>query len=1009
VNGALFSSEAKMNLVSTNSILRTTQGKPTGHSYIDGPSGPFLVLKDGTIIPLKLQNGLVSVPTTEAQAFAATFGKKEFNMLELHERLGHLNVADVRRLADSCEITLVDDNEEFFCEACALGKSTRTSVPSTAADRSQRAEEIIHSDIIPFEVPSFSGFKYAAVFIMDQSRYARVYGMKRKSDLPAAFSDFVCDMRTLGEVAQFNGQRYILQTDAGTEYKSKHFVELCSKHLVRVRYAAPKTQSQNGVCERWVRSVTEMMRTLLIAANRPKQYWYLALRHATLLRNVSPTKALTNSPKGFSPHQNFVGKNFDITKLHVWGTDAYVHVEKDDRTRLEPRARKGTYVGFDESSNCDLVYFLDSKRLVSSYHITIDETRRQVQAVHSVDPFAEDAHHAPSDSQQSTPTALIAPDVGSGHATQDSTAEGVQGPPHAEADLPPPAIPIDQPIPGSTALVAKDAVNKSDTSVQVEGRTQIATDTHVPNKDPGSLKEALESEDAREWEDAYITELHNLLGFGTFILVPRNTIPSNTKVIGHKVVCKTKYGENGEEIKKKCRIVAKGFMENTEGQLTFAPVSNYSSIRIVLAIAAALDLDLHQADIKSAYLLSSMPEGRDTYMTVPEGLTKYDENGNELVCKLTRSIYGLSSSGRLWSDELCAFMKQQGFKRSHAEPALYYKGSGKNIFLVSSHVDDLLMAANRKSIAIFLKALKAAKIDVSSQGELKFLLNMQVTRDRANKTVTLHQSAYVNTLLENFNMKDANTSSTPMTPHIKLGKEDDDKIAGTRASEPARYAELVGSLLYLSNTVRPDIAAHVGQLARFISGPSLHHWNEAVRILKYLKGTATLGLTYSGNAADLNQVHGYADSDWGGCKDTKRSTGGYVFMLNNAAISWSSKRQNIVALSTAEAELVAVSAATQEATHLKMLLEEMGFTQSPITIYEDNRPCIKIAENPITSNRSKHIDIRHFYVRDKITDKTVQLKGIGTNDMVADCLTKSLDKAAVEKHRAVMFGEHVSK
>ena len=127
--------------------------------------------------------------------------------------------------------------------------------------------------------------------------------------------------------------------------------------------------------------------------------------------------------------------------------------------------------------------------------------------------------------------------------------------------------------------------------------------------------------------------------------------------------------------------------------------------------------------------------------------------------------------------------------------------------------------------------------------------------------------------------------------------------------------------------------------------------------------------------------------------------------MNGAAISWSSKRQTVVSMSSAEAELIAVSEAAREATHLKILMEELGFPQGAIRIYEDNQPCIQIAENPVTSSRSKHIDIRHFFVREKIQDKTVELKGIGTEDMIADCLTKSLDKARVERHREAMFGE----
>jgi hypothetical protein len=349
-------------------------------------------------------------------------------------------------------------------------------------------------------------------------------------------------------------------------------------------------------------------------------------------------------------------------------------------------------------------------------------------------------------------------------------------------------------------------------------------------------------------------------------------------------------------------------------------------------------------------------------------------------------------------------MTKQGFKRAHGDPAVYYRGSGKDLFLITTHVDDLLLAGNSDNIKGFLEALKTANIEASSQGELRFILNMQIDRDRSKRTITLHQATYIKTLLENFSMGNAHSVTTPMEPHTSLASDNVDKKTGNKKTHPERYQELVGSLLYLSNPVRPDIAATVGQLSRFLSDPKEHHWHAAVRVLRYLKGTMELGISYNGKTDKPNILYGYADSDLAGCKDTRRSTSGHVFMMNGGAESWSSKRQSIVA-STAEAELVSATAATQEAVHLRILLDEIGFKQDTTTIYEDNQPCIKIAENPVTSPRTKHIDIKYFYVREKVLDKTVKLVGISTVNMVADCLTKGLDKAATERFRAIMLGE----
>jgi hypothetical protein len=221
-------------------------------------------------------------------------------------------------------------------------------------------------------------------------------------------------------------------------------------------------------------------------------------------------------------------------------------------------------------------------------------------------------------------------------------AESVQGPPHAEADLPPPPAPLDvsDTVPPPAALATRTQENPVPSSQDEGGRQQRSA-----KRDPKTMKEAMESEDADGWLEAFHAEVANLETMGTYTQVRRRDLPPGTRILGCKIVWKTKYDENGLEIKKKCRIVAKGFMENTDGQQTFAPVSNYSTIRTVLSLAASLDLELYQCDIKSAYLMADLPENRETYMEIPEGLSRTDEEGYELVWKLNKSQYGLASAG----------------------------------------------------------------------------------------------------------------------------------------------------------------------------------------------------------------------------------------------------------------------------------------------------------------------------------------------------------------------------
>lgn len=987
LNNALLTPDIALDLLSTNSVVRDKAGKPTGHSFVDGPEGPYFLLADSTKIPLTHNNGLTELHTE----FALHSQQKRMSVLEVHELLGHLNFEQVRAFATQANITLQQDNDPF-CEACALGKSTRLSVPQQAQDRSEREVVLFHSDIVPFETPSLGGYNYAAVFILDRSRLGRVYGMKRKTDLIKALENFVTDMRAYCQTPLFTGEKSILQADSGTEYKSRPFVAACARHGIEVRYAPPKTQAKNSVAERFVRTLTEMCRTLLIAANRPRSYWFLSLQHACFLRNISPTKALKDSPVGSTPYQHAKGKMFDISLLEKWGTVAYTHIERNDRQRLDARGRKGVYVGYDEASSCALIYHPDTNRVVSAYHVQFDKSplsSPKSPLAAGADPFA--------DEDEDTTLSI----------TSSTTVPSRDMPPPAtplspKPDLPPPPAPLDasDTVPPPAALVARTQETPVSSPQDEGGRQQPPT-----KRDPKTMKEAMESDDADGWLEAFHTEVANLETMGTYTLVRRRDLPPGTRVLGCKTVWKTKCDENGKEIKKKCRIVAKGFMEDTDGQQTFAPVSNYSTIRTVLSLAASLDLELYQCDIKSAYLMANLPEDRETYMEIPEGLPNTDEDGYELVWKLKKSLYGLASAGRLWSEKLSKFMESQGFRRSHSDPALYMRGkAGEDLFLITTWVDDLIIAASRAAIDQFMRAIDASDLDASAHGDLHFILNMQIRRDRKEKTITLTQATYIHQLVETFNMQDAKRMLTPLPPHTSLSEVNDDKQADDAPAELSRYRELVGSLNYIANTVRADISFAVSLLSRFLANPRIHHWNAAIHCLKYLKGTADLGITYHGTAESKNVIVGYTDSDWAGDKSTGRSTSGYVFMLNGAAISWRSQRQPVVATSTAEAELISASLATQEAIHLRMLLGEMGLRQGPIKIYEDNQPCIKIAENPINSDRTKHIHVRYFFVRERVQRNEITLEYMPTDRMLADCLTKSLEAPKVVAFRKVIMG-----
>jgi hypothetical protein len=272
---------------------------------------------------------------------------------------------------------------------------------------------------------------------------------------------------------------------------------------------------------------------------------------------------------------------------------------------------------------------------------------------------------------------------------------------------------------------------------------------------------------------------------------------------------------------------------------------------------------------------------------------------------------------------------------------------------------------------------------------------MSIVRDRAKRQLKLHQATMAASILSQFGMDDAKLNSTPMQPSVKLQiGRDSDSSQPLPANYP--YAELVGSLLYLSCCTRPDISYAVGSLARYMAKPSIEHWQAAKALLRYLRGTQSLGLNFGRVASGCLQV--FADADYAGCLDTRRSTTGYVFLISGTAVSWSSKLQHTVAVSTAEAEFMAAAAAVREALWFKLLADDLGWTLGCLTILGDNQAALHLLKNPAISHRAKHIDVLHLFARERVVRGEVQFKYCPTEYNVADILTKSLVKQLHIKH-----------
>ncbi|WVZ79627.1 hypothetical protein U9M48_027185, partial [Paspalum notatum var. saurae] len=904
-----------------------------------------------------------------------------------------------------------------------------------------------------------------SAFLADASLWHRRLGHPGHESLSRLESESV--IPRYNKLSSFGATIKAVQCDNGREFDNSTSRTFFLNRGVHLRMSCPYTSPQNGKAERMIRSINNIIRSLLFQASLPPCYWVEGLHNATYLRNLLPSKTL-----------NLTTTHFALFDSHPSYEHLRVYLSATAPHKLAPRYR---------------CLDLQSRKIIISCHVIFDETAFPFGLHEQPSPLEDLAFldystypvPAPiglppsfSAGTGSVPPTLLAPVVPPGFslpapgapapalaspapraalaATPGATtvahttpaafptamdvtlaphaATDVTSAPHAATDVTPapraatdvtpaPRAATDVPVPQVALPVPDRTIPNVYVRRAVHGPIRSRarhSPVHVPVHAPGpvgpplpkgavpiapvvnqhqmstrgklgfrqpalfhatSLSPVPRTYRAAladpHWRAAMEKEHAALLQNNTWDLVPR---PASANIVSGKWVFKHKFQADGTLERYKARWVLRGFTQRPgiDYDETFSPVVKPATIRTVLSLALSRGWSIHQLDVKNAFLHGTLSE------------TVYSEQPSGFVCRLNRSLYGLKQAPRAWYSRFASHLLSLGFHETKSDTSLFVFHHGSDTVYLLLYVDYIVLTASSEGLLRRIIGALQQEFSMKDLGELHHFLGMQV--QRCHGSLLLSQQQYMD-ILERAGMADCKPCSTPVDTSPKQSAD-----GSAPVQDPTGFRSLAGALQYLTFT-RPDISYAMQQICLHMHDPREHHLAALKRILRYIRGTLPLGFFL--RPSTVSDLVVYSDADWGGCPDTRKSTSGYAVFLGDNLVSWSSKRQNVISRSSAEAEYRAVANAVAEATWIRQLLLELHTPlQHATLVYCDNISAVYMSSNPVQHQRTKHIEIDLHFVREKVSFGEVHVLHVPTSSQYADIFTKGLPSSVFSAFRS---------
>ncbi|KAE8239630.1 hypothetical protein A4X06_0g8158, partial [Tilletia controversa] len=1072
-----------------------------------GTGAPFVMLRTQPVKYIDVKGSARRMGPAMAAANVAITDRDLDEAAKWHQRMGHLSYHALRILASnpafarpsrpSLQAFARIIAEEDLCEPCV-----ETKQPLLPFGNSETVPEAKMSDVAFDLVGPFEGnkeFKYA--FNLSEAWARMLWSFpipnKEAATVFAVFKQWVDLMKEHG-----HGSIRRIHCDHGGEFENRLFESWAAENGVEWCFSAPNTSQQNGLIERWNRTLQERARTMLRSARLSDSFWPYAFRAAADLINRSPSTSIGNQV----PLVLWSDKPVDYESIRVFGCLCWVIKPVKSRTnKLSVRSVRGTYLGLAPQHDAYLVYtpserphlritrhVVFNERLTYDARFALDQKQQHIgsaddiidlvlpkRAVKLSDvpvepdqaPIGEWYNADKEDKQLDHEDWTVTLDNGNrddqvqGQFGEWPALESLLGEDDDDEDLVtneftgelsrvntqqhlPPSVQgtrdaysqvddFDEPIGlddldrmfedtptqvtfEPTVGAVLPAAPQPRRSKRIESQFKALTATielsllaasgdEVHQRateiaarafsaairstadgvliEPKSLADAKKRDDWAKWEEGMKSEINSLESMRTWDLV---NLPEGRKPIGCRWTYKLKTDTEGMAARWKARLVAQGFSQKAgiDYDETFAPVARLTTIRILFALALRHKMKIWSMDVVTAYLNGTITE--DIFMMQPPNF----DDGSGRVCKLRRSLYGLKQSGREWFSVVATWLKAQGFWPTQSEPCVFTKRDRYgNAIIIVLYVDDVLIACQNQSTIDSIRDSFSQRFRMTDNGPLSQVLGLKVDINHGAGTATISQQAYIDSIIRRFGMDEANAVDSPMTAALQgLGRRTDGQAT---AAEICTFASLIGCEMWAAQGTRPDIAYAVSRLARFMANPRPEHIVGAYRLLRYLKGTSGIGLVFTDESNV--QIEGFCDADHAKDHDNRRSVSGYAFFVHGNLVSWRSRLQATVAISSTESEYVAMSEAAREAKWLRTFTTELDFApRRPTDIFTDSSGAYSLARNPEGHNRLKHIDVHHHFVRELVANQQVSVTQIGTDENAADTFTKVTSLARLQ-------------